>query len=320
MVAMRRKHIGAEAFLAQRDYLLAQYDHAKKQAVDDPVRTEHGVVGEAIVREWLQVFLPKRYGVTKGYIITHNLEYDGPIEEWDIIIYDRLESPVLFVKESPEITKGGQRLAIPVEHVRGVVEVKATFRADMARKMRDKLLKLKHFIGVDETDRYPRFLKMPFTCTGIFFETDVADYTAYRAALDELTGLSDSSAAPFGFLILRSQTTPDHCAYLQYLCGETPSGLAAYPEMSSEFRFANGKHGMLGSVGGWGVNFFPSFVFDLTASLSGKFRPGWASSVYGFDLDRPAGSHLFPIAVPHADTELPEPTSAKTVAGGSDSR
>ncbi|HEY1921695.1 MAG TPA: DUF6602 domain-containing protein [Tepidisphaeraceae bacterium] len=307
----RSKHIGAEAFLAQRDYLLAKYDHAKKLAVDDPVKTEHGVVGEAIVRELLQQFLPKRYGVTKGYIITHSLEYEGPIEEWDIIIYDRLESPVLFVKESPESTVGGQRLAIPVEHVRGVVEVKATFRPDMANKMREKLLKLNHFVGTEVSDKYPVFLKQPFTCTGIFFETDLTDNVNFRAALDELTPLTHSGAPPFGFLILRSQTAPNHCAYLKYLFSEVPMALGMELELSSELTSLDGKYWTLGCAAGWGVNFFPDFMFDLAADLSGNLRHGRASSFYGFNLDRAEGSRLFPSAVLKTNIQSLSPNSLR---------
>jgi len=59
--------------------------------------------------------------------------YEGPIEEWDIVIYDQLESPVLYVNNLPDPVR-----AIPVEHVRGVVEVKSTFRRDMTRKFEKK--------------------------------------------------------------------------------------------------------------------------------------------------------------------------------------
>src|SRR5688572_9465115 len=84
---MRPSHVGVESFLAERAALLDAYDKAKRQAAEDPVRTEHGIAAERIFRDWLSTFLPKRYGVTKGYIITYNWEYEGPLEEWDILIY-----------------------------------------------------------------------------------------------------------------------------------------------------------------------------------------------------------------------------------------
>ncbi len=85
----RLKHIGVDAFQAEREKLLDAFARAKKQASDDTVKTEHGNVGEAAFRIWLEGFLPKRYGVTKGYIITRSLEYDGGLEEWDVLIYGR---------------------------------------------------------------------------------------------------------------------------------------------------------------------------------------------------------------------------------------
>ncbi len=306
----RNRHIGADAFLAQRNFLLAQYDHAKRLAVDNPVKTAHGVVGEAIVRAWLQEFLPKRYGVTKGFIITHSLEYDGPIEEWDIIVYDQIESPVLYVAESSESTTGGKRRGIPVEYVRGIIEVKSTFRPAMAKKMHDKLKKLRKFVGENTPGRYPRFLTCPFTATGIFFETKVKDYNNYRMALDSLTPLYDGGMAPIGFLILRSQTENEHCAYLKYMSFDPAIASLAIPELSSEFKSGDGTIMRLGCLG-WGVNDFSAYIFDLVASLSGNLRAGRVSSFYGIDLGRAAGSWLFPEAFLKAAGEAPLPPPPK---------
>ncbi len=63
-----------------------------------------------------------------------------PLEEWDIIIYDALESPILFSKES-------SNQAIPIEYVRAVIEVKATLNPKNAKLATNKIIKLKHFIG-----------------------------------------------------------------------------------------------------------------------------------------------------------------------------
>jgi hypothetical protein len=106
----RLKHVGVDAFLAQRKGLLDEYDKAKQQITDDPVETDHGVVAEGLIKTWLCSFLPKKFGVAKGYIITTNLEYEGPLEEWDIIIYDALESPILFTRGTTN--QGNERRAI----------------------------------------------------------------------------------------------------------------------------------------------------------------------------------------------------------------
>ena len=65
-MAIDRGHIGVEAILAERQQLLDAYDKAKAQSLDDAVRTEHGIVAEAVFRRWLATFLPKRFEVTKG--------------------------------------------------------------------------------------------------------------------------------------------------------------------------------------------------------------------------------------------------------------
>ena len=74
----RSKHVGADSILAERTKLLAQYDAAKEQCADDPVKVEHGNVAEELFREYLARFLPKKYGVAKGHILTRDLTYEGP--------------------------------------------------------------------------------------------------------------------------------------------------------------------------------------------------------------------------------------------------
>ncbi|MFZ2634279.1 MAG: hypothetical protein WA081_17835 [Desulfosalsimonadaceae bacterium] len=61
-----KNHIGVDSFFAERAKILDTYDQAKKQANEDQVKTDHGIVAEALVRDWLRAFLPKRFGVCKG--------------------------------------------------------------------------------------------------------------------------------------------------------------------------------------------------------------------------------------------------------------
>ena len=58
---------GSEQFLAfftGARYWICLYDQAKAKTKSNKVKTEHGRVAEARVRNWLASFLPKRYGVT----------------------------------------------------------------------------------------------------------------------------------------------------------------------------------------------------------------------------------------------------------------
>ncbi len=290
-MAANLRHVGVDAILAERQRLLDVYDRAKAQATDDPIKTEHGVVAEAILRDWLATFLPKRFGVTKGYIITTNLEYAGPLEEWDIIVYDALEAPVLFVRDQGD--GGGRKRGIPIEHVRAVIEVKAALTHRSATAAKDKLLRLKSFLGCNTEPNYPQFFSAPFVCTAIFFETKVDGLSDYRRALDELSVLLQTSPEiPFaGALILRSQREPSHSGYVQGMVSDEPIVYPDVFELSSPFRYPSGQHGILGCMG-FGVNYFAPFVFDLLAAIKGT-RTGRASSFYGLDFQNVAASRLF---------------------------
>lgn len=64
--------------------------------------TEPGEVAEAVFRRWLTRFLPERYGVTSGFVISPGLSSKRPLRHYDVIIYDRANSPVLWRSEQPD--------------------------------------------------------------------------------------------------------------------------------------------------------------------------------------------------------------------------
>jgi Domain of unknown function (DUF6602) len=295
---VRDRHIGVAAFQAERLELLARYDVEKARNVDEAVRTSHGVEAECILREWLDRFLPKRFAVAKGWIITTRLDYDGPQEEWDIIVYDALNSPVLFA--SGPAGSAGQKRAIPVEHVRAVVEVKATLNPSLAKQSATKLERLVEHIGVEDAPNYPKYLKAPFCCCSVFFETAVDSLTKYRRALNEIAApIGNHDTFPFlGSLVLRSRAkyaNPDHSGYLKVWGSEEPVPIFRSDnfEMSDEFRFSDGRYGQFGTVG-WSVNSFQAFVFDFLACLTGT-KTNLISSFYGlgFDIQSMGLSRLF---------------------------
>ncbi len=102
------EHVGVDALLAERKELLDRYDAVKMKGGYDAVESQHGNAAEDYFRAFLTEFLPKKYGVTKGHVITPGLGYAGDLEGWDVIIYDALESPILFDRPSlidPEATR-----------------------------------------------------------------------------------------------------------------------------------------------------------------------------------------------------------------------
>ncbi len=289
---MKLKHIGIDSFFAERKKLLDAFDQAIQQSSDDEVKTEHGVVGEAHVRKWLSSFLPKRFGVCKGYIITTNLEYSGALEEWDVIIYDALDAPILFTRAASEQE---EKRAIPVEYVRAVIEVKATLTPHNANSAVTKLNKLREFIGENKSPEYPQFLCPPFITSALFFETKVNSMNEYRKSLDNLCVLfKQFPELPFlGALVLRSQKSHEHSGYLKAMYSNSPTGLNADVfEMSSEFQFPDGNFGLFGSISGYSANNYSMFVFDLLNALKGKLD-NRASSFYGLDFENTSASRLF---------------------------
>lgn len=290
----RLKHIGVDAFFAMRSQLLADFEVAKLRSSDDPVKVEHGNVGETQVRNWLKEFLPKKFGVCKGYIITSNLQYDGPLEEWDIIIFDELESPILFTKGQGN---GGERTrAIPIEYVRGVIEVKSNLNVESAKKATKKMKKLEKFIGENNSENYPTYLTNPFISSMIFLEVNIDKFTTYRKALNIISEINKEDKVPFiGALVLKSSKNSEHSGYLQGTIGDLKAiNTLEQPvfEMSNIFQFKNEQYGCFGSTIGYTKNSFPDFTFDLLNYLNGK-KNNLKSSFYGQDFQDPSSARLF---------------------------
>lgn len=302
-------HVGLTALEGERTKLLQEYDTAAAQAADDPVKTEHGVSCEANFRSFLEQFLPKKYGVTKGYIITPDLDYAGPLEEWDIVIYDAMEAPVLFVRRTRDENEAAGKRGIPVEYVRAVVEVKATFNKVMATRATDKLLKLRQFQEKEDTP--PKcgkaYLPFGFNAFAVFFETKVKDEKEYADALGALAPFWQTNPL-LGFsgaLIIRGQTCPNYSASIGYAmigadhlvnlfssCCETSE-----PAPS----FLSGMQVAVVS-GGYGPNEFWRFMIGMIHALNGENQdlPGLeATTLIGGYGERRGGKQavrLFPLS------------------------
>jgi hypothetical protein len=157
--------VGWRELLRVRRDLLDKYDSAKEYNASRPVQTEHGNVGEATVREWLRTFLPLRYGVTSGFIIPGIVVKEYVLLHYDVIIYDKINSPILWIDDNPDLSDQGKKQAIPAEHVHAVFEVKATLTRRHAIDALAKLSQLNMFRG---------WLPTRFVSLILFFELDVA--------------------------------------------------------------------------------------------------------------------------------------------------
>ena len=57
-------------FITEKLVILDAFERSKIRIVNRPTQTGKGSVAEAECRQWLTRFLPKKYNVTSGYIIS----------------------------------------------------------------------------------------------------------------------------------------------------------------------------------------------------------------------------------------------------------
>jgi len=271
--------------------MLAEYDLALAHAKEQVVATHHGVVGEAAVRDWLANFLPKRYGVVAGYIRSQGPSSEQQSAHFDVIIYDQIEAPILWIEINKDKSESGRARIIPAENVRAIIEVKAAFNRRSVRVAVAKLAELEPLIaGVDSAGaNYPKYLPASAVLAMMFFELRNADATD----VDPLNLIRDLQLRrPFyGAMILRGEGLhPDDTALIRQLQSEQafegvfPGGGLLRGYSISGSKELNGSH--MGAMSMWSDINFSQFAFDLLALLSGTYRQGFASSFHGLDLSQ----------------------------------
>lgn len=168
---------GWKQFLTARDEMLDAYDRARVHSSKRTVQTEHGNVAEAEFRKWLNDFLPKRYGVTSGFIVSQGVPNSEDFVHYDVIIYDQLESPILWVDGNSDSSPQGRSMAIPVEYVCGVIEVKAVFNKRSVKEAVEQLRKLRPLMGTSKPSvhDYRFYLPKNFFCATVFYELHKKD-------------------------------------------------------------------------------------------------------------------------------------------------
>jgi hypothetical protein len=136
---------GWKEFHRNRKNILDEFDKILGQTTNRPLQVAHGQGVEAYLRKWLSEFLPKKYGVTSGYIIPNLYDDQGKIYHYDIIIYNRLNAPVLWTEGNEDNSEQGKYRAIPAKHVVGVYEVKSRLTKNNVSDSLDKLSQTKDF-------------------------------------------------------------------------------------------------------------------------------------------------------------------------------
>lgn len=91
---------------------------------------DKGANREQILRKFLAKHLPRKYGVTRGELITGQGKHTHSV---DIIIYDALNCPILY---------SGDTEILPIEGVYGIIEVKSKLSKD---ELLDAVKKIESF-------------------------------------------------------------------------------------------------------------------------------------------------------------------------------
>ena len=280
---------GWRQFQSSKLNMLNSYDRARIQAEIHEIETSQGIVAEAEARKWLEDFLPKRYGVTPGYIISQGQRDYVKAPHFDVILYDALDSPVLWIEESPDLTPAGRSRAIPAEYVKAVIEVKSSASTKSINKALEHLADLNPLLeGADAPEeRYKKYLPPGFFAGVLFFEIRTEEHSNLKA-------LNAFSTAPikrgfFGAVILRGEgMQPQVSGRIFQAISDDPIESSLHSpgaSLLSGFAFSdfvpNAAHRHIGAILRWTVNEFPTFAFDLLAALSGTYDIKRLSSFHG---------------------------------------
>lgn len=195
---------GWKQFLSARKEMLDAFDSAREKSGIHELETYHGTVAEAEVRKWLLTFLPKKYGVTSGYVVSPGRKSTVKAPHFDVVIYEQLESPILWVEGGPDASEQGRSLAIPVEYVRAVLEVKSRFTSKTVTHSIEHLRDLLPLMaGPDAPNEHKLHLPPTFVCGLVFFELRSENEFSEASLANTLRGRDLRGF--FGGVILRGE-------------------------------------------------------------------------------------------------------------------
>jgi hypothetical protein len=272
-------------FLIARSTMLDSFDRARVHARSQPVQTHHGVVGEAAVRSWLGEFLPKRYGVASGYIRSQGQPKPFQSSHFDVLIYDQLEAPTLWIEDKPGSPDSERMKIIPAEFVRAVIEVKAAYSRRTVKEASEKIAQLQPLtVGVDVIgEDYPKYLPASAAIVMLFFESSPEDSQDLQTL--ELFHSVQLNRAFYG-VILRGndRENANDSGIIRGYKSEQPAEAISFQTltMTRSTQVSSGQHA--GIMLDWTDVNFSIFAFTLLSHLRGGPRQGWITSFHGLQL------------------------------------
>src|SRR5699024_6513551 len=249
---------------------------------------------EAEFRRWLKEFLPRRFAVTSGYVISQGLVNKEEVPHYDVIIYDALNSPVLWIENNPDFSSDGKIKAIPAEHVFGVLEIKSSFNPKTVKDALDHLRELKPLMDeIDSSEeKYKAHLPANFFCATVFCELREKQKRS-KKAFNSLANHYDLRRF-YGGLILRKEVTNNNSS------AKLMSVLADKPMMNDEGSMGLADRNLFENIVSkslkvneskyisvlisWSEMHFAQFAFDIIALMNGTYQTNRLSSMHGVGL------------------------------------
>jgi hypothetical protein len=231
-----------------------------------------------------------RYGVTSGYIRAQRLRTDADYAHFDVIVYDRLDSPILWTESNPDKSASGVSRIIPAEYVRAVIELKAAFSRSTVKDAIAKLGQLGPLMaGVDSADdRYPTYLPEHTVLTAIFFELREAQINDFEAVSALRSTWSFQRVAYPPMVLFGEGRSEDDTALIRATVSDTQTDeIVLERKLLANFYMSSTSPEGAQNVGmmlDWSPLNFSRFAFDLLAIMNGTYEHGRVSSFHGLDL------------------------------------
>lgn len=292
---------GWPQFITQKVKMVSDFRIFKEMSENRPTATDKGKYAEALFRKWLEQFLPSKYGVTSGYIISQRdsflprNELKGKLRHYDVIIYNRMKSPILWTEISPDHSQSGSNRAIPAEYVHAVLEVKSTFNA---KTIADAFIKLDELapllLKTDAPDEpYKHYMPANFYMGMVFFEMPKSTQKNLELLNKFMPGnlLRGFSG---GIILSAEGLDQRNTGRFHYLeIGNAPLFLAKVPGRTLAFTGGDiwsdsretspGNH--TACMFGWSESNFSLFAFELINIMNGTHRPGFLSSQHAMSFE-----------------------------------
>jgi hypothetical protein len=174
-------YFGWQEFNENRNDILLEYDKVFRKSTNKPIKVAHGVAVEAYIREWLNDFLPNKFGVTSGYVVPDLFNTDDKLYHFDVIIYDKINSPVLWTDSNKDDSENGKSRAIPARHVVHILEIKSRLNVSNVNDAIGKLSQINIFKD---------YLHNNFKC-GLIFIDHLYENNKKTGIMQSLTKIND---------------------------------------------------------------------------------------------------------------------------------